>query len=104
MLAVRSQVGCGGGSAFATTTAFGDLNGLAGSSVGQLSPQDLFSCDAYDLGCAGGHSVTALEWTKSNGVTTEECIPYGSDIGVVPACPSTCRDGDSITLYKISYY
>jgi cathepsin B len=37
---------------------------------------------------------------KSTGITTDECLPYVSGSGRVPACPKTCNNGSAIVRVK----
>ncbi|KAH7828173.1 putative cathepsin B6 cysteine protease [Monocercomonoides exilis] len=92
---------CGGCWAFASAEAVGDRFNIKGCPKGVLSPQDLISCDKYDNGCDGGAGDTSMRWIADHGVATEQCLPYVSIKGRVPACPARCMNGSSITRYKI---
>ena len=37
---------------------------------------------------------------KSNGTTTDACVPYTSGSGVVAACPAKCVDNSTLTFTK----
>lgn len=58
-----------------------------------LAPQDMVSCDYYNLGCSGGNLYTAMAYLEHTGVVTEKCMPYVSGDGEVPDCPTTCASG-----------
>lgn len=100
ILGIRDQASCGSCWAFAAVETAGNRLSIGGCGVGDLSPQDLVSCDILDHGCNGGNPL--LSWThmKFTGVTTEECMPYVSGGGSVPSCPSKCTNGSAITRYK----
>ena len=99
-LAVRDQGGCGSCWAFAVAETTGNRLGIIGCSQGDMSPQDLVACDTLDLGCNGGSTVLSWMTMTAQGITTEECIPYASYLGVSPACPSTCANGSAIVRKK----
>jgi hypothetical protein len=40
------------------------------------------------------------EYVLNHGLSTDACIPYVSDKGDVPACPSTCVNGSEILRTK----
>ena len=45
--------------------------------VGELSEQEVVSCDTSDSGCNGGDPATAWDWIKSHGgLTTAASYPY----------------------------
>ena len=104
ILPVRDQASCGSCWAFSVAETMGDRLGIKGCSHGNLSPQDLISCDTTDMGCNGGYMDRAWAWTKSHGITTDACLPYQSGAGRVPACPSTCHNGTKIVRYKSTSY
>ncbi|KAK2960781.1 putative Cathepsin B [Blattamonas nauphoetae] len=102
ILGVRDQGDCGSCWAFAITSCAGDRLGVQGRGVGDLSPQDLVSCDTDDYGCGGSSLDPAWQWMFTDGVTTEQCIPYVSGSGRVPVCPAKCKDGSKIQRYRPS--
>lgn len=101
---VHDQAQCGSCWAFGGTEALSDRFCLAGCGKGQLSEQDLVSCDYMDDGCDGGNLDSEWSWMKSKGVTTAACIPYTSGGGIVEACPKKCKNGDTIVRYKATSY
>ena len=100
ILPVRDQESCGGCWAFATAETAGDRLGILGCGKGNLSPQDLISCDYLDSGCNGGSSPTAFTYLTYVGITTETCLPYASASGIAPSCPTVCNDNSTIIRYK----
>lgn len=99
---IRDQQQCGSCWAFAATEAFSDRFCIAsGGAVNVvLSPQDMVSCDPWDMGCNGGILSWAWSYLSNTGVVTDECTPYVSGDGSVPSCPKTCADGSARNKYK----
>ncbi|KAK2941070.1 putative Cathepsin B [Blattamonas nauphoetae] len=91
---------CGSCWAFALSEVLSDRFAIAGQDHGDLSPQDLVSCDEYDSGCQGGYLDKSWTWVELNGITTDKCLPYTSGLGMVPKCPSKCKDSSPIVRYK----
>lgn len=104
ILPVRDQGSCGSCWAFSLAECVGDRLGVAGQGRGDMSPQDLVSCDTSDKGCNGGEFETAWSWVRDHGIATEECLAYASSSGSVPSCPSKCNNGSEINRTKISSY
>jgi hypothetical protein len=46
---------------------------------------------------AGGYLLYAWQYMANHGLASEICIPYTSDSGQAPACPSACADNRTIT-------
>lgn len=61
----------------------------------QLSPQDQVSCDKGNLACQGGYLQKLWQYFEKTGVVSDNCMPYKSGTGVVPACPTTCAPGST---------
>jgi len=97
---VRNQESCGGCWAFAQSEAAGNRFSIKGCGKGMLSPQDLISCDRGDSGCNGGSGPSSSAWVATNGITTDNCLPYVSGSGNPPACPASCKNGSQIVRYK----
>jgi C1A family cysteine protease len=97
---VRDQGSCGSCWAFSVAEAFGDMLEIAGCGQGQLSTQDLVSCDKTNSACNGGDMIKAQGHIVKNGITSEKCLPYTSGSGRVPACPTKCNNGSEIIRYK----
>lgn len=99
---IRDQQQCGSCWAFAATEAFSDRICIAskGSENVVLSPQDMVSCDPWDMGCNGGILSWAWSYISNTGVATDDCLPYVSGDGTVPKCPKTCADGSAKRKYK----
>ncbi|KAH7815975.1 putative cathepsin B5 cysteine protease [Monocercomonoides exilis] len=100
ILPVRNQEQCGSCWAFAVAETTGNRLNILGCGRGDMSPQDLVSCDKVDHGCNGGSPLFSWEWVKHSGITTEECIPYVSGGGRVPSCPKKCTNGSAIVRTK----
>ena len=50
--------------------------------------------------CAGGRLDSVWSWLVKYGISSDACIPYQSQQGNAPKCPSKCADGSSIQRYK----
>jgi len=89
---IRNQAQCGSCWAFAGTEVLSDRFCIASSGKVNviLSPQDLVSCDSSDYGCNGGYLQNEWQYMVSTGVVPDDCFPYVSGSGQVPACPTTC--------------
>lgn len=101
---IRDQGQCGSCWAFGATESLTDRFCIKSKhSFNQiLSPQYLVSCDHSNLGCQGGYLDRAWKFLRSTGTCTESCFPYASGGGSAPGCPSKCKDGSAIKLYKVS--
>jgi cathepsin B len=99
---IRDQAQCGSCWAFGATEALSDRICIASKGAVNvvLSPQDMVSCDAWDMGCNGGILSWAWSYLQNTGAVTDACTPYVSGDGVVPACPKTCADGSPRLKYK----
>jgi len=91
---IRDQQQCGSCWAFAATEAFSDRICIAsqGATNVVIAPQDMVSCDRWNMGCNGGILSWAWSYIQGTGVVTEECFPYVSGNGAVPSCPKSCVD------------
>jgi len=99
---IRDQAQCGSCWAFAATEAFSDRFCIASKGAVNvvLSPQDMVSCDNWNMGCNGGILPWAWSYLQNTGVVEESCISYVSGNGQVPSCPKTCDDGSAKKKYK----
>jgi len=99
---IRDQQRCGSCWAFGATEALSDRFCIASKGAVDvvLSPQDMVSCDNWDLGCNGGILSFAWSYLTNTGVVTEDCQAYVSGDGTVPKCPKTCDDGSAKKKYK----
>lgn len=100
---IRDQAKCGSCWAFAASETLSDRFCIA--SKGEvnlvLSPQDMVSCDHWNRACNGGILSWAWSYLTKQGISSEECTPYVSKDGKVPACPAKCADGKTtIKKYK----
>lgn len=105
---IRDQAQCGSCWAFAASEALSDRFCIAsnGSVNVVLSPQDLVSCDTTNSGCQGGRLDSVWSWLVKHGIASDDCIPYTSQQGNAPPCPSSCTGGGAIKRYqaKNSYH
>ena len=99
---IRDQKQCGSCWAFAATEAHSDRLFIhsQGAVDVVLSPQDMVSCDPWDLGCNGGILSFAWSYIKNTGVVADACIPYTSGDGTVASCPKQCTGSGPWTKYK----
>lgn len=99
---IRDQAQCGSCWAFAATEAFSDRFCIASKGAVDvvLSPQDMVSCDTWDMGCNGGILPWAWSYLANTGVVSDSCMAYKSADGAVPSCPKTCDDGSAKQKYK----
>ncbi|KAK2961002.1 putative Cathepsin B [Blattamonas nauphoetae] len=97
---VQMQANCGGCWAFATSQAMSYRLGIAGCYKGLMSTQDLLSCDKTNNACRGGNPLRAQIYVANEGITTDECIPFVSEFGRVPLCPSKCTNQSEIQRFK----
>jgi len=107
---IRNQMQCGSCWAFTTSSTLEiqamTLNGLPPS--GELSEQELVSCDTNDSGCNGGDPATAASWIKSNGgLATDAAYPYVQYITgnePTPACSSAEKKTSVLTVTGTTVY
>lgn len=97
---IRDQQSCGSCWAFGAAEALEDRLCIATGQKVRLSTQDMVSCDKSNYACDGGYLNLAWSYLQRTGVATEQCTPYVSGNGKVPACPSKCNDGSAIKKYK----
>jgi len=66
-----------------------------------LSPQYMLDCESDQGGCAGGDTLKAYGFLKTNGLDLLTCTPYTSgDSGKVePKCPAKCADGSAVKMF-----
>eukprot|EP00045_Choanoeca_perplexa_P003319 m.29860 g.29860 ORF g.29860 m.29860 type:complete len:364 (+) comp11980_c0_seq1:45-1136(+) len=110
---VTNQAQCGGCWAFATSETVAAMWAIAGNSPignGQLSTQQILSCNTKDeFGCQGGQIASALDYVlelshNDSGLEADTSFPFACSDGCtkgLPACPalkgelatinSTCR-------------
>lgn len=91
---IRDQAQCGSCWAFGATEALSDRICIAsgGKTDVILSPQDLVSCDKWDMGCNGGILSWAWSYLTNTGAVSDECVPYASETGKAPTCAKKCVD------------
>jgi cathepsin B len=103
--AIRNQQQCGSCWAFAGTEVLSDRFCIASNGKVNiiLSPQDLVSCDNSDYGCQGGYLQNEWQYMVNSGVVPDDCFPYVSGSGQVPACPATCP-GTGAAMSSVKHY
>jgi len=101
---IRDQMQCGACWAFTTSSTLEIQNMYVNGKgdVGELSEQEVVSCDSLDAGCDGGDPVTAWEWMKSHGgLTTNVRYPYSlylSPSDPTPTCDTALAAPEYSTL------
>jgi len=100
---IRDQAHCGSCWAVSGAEVMADRFCIARnkSQYIEFSPNYILSCDDSNYGCDGGYLSNQWRFLSTVGTTTEECDPYTAGEGEVEACPSTCKDGSDIKLYKV---
>jgi len=102
---IRDQGKCGSCWAFAASESLSDRFCIAsnGSTQVILAPQYLISCnDVTDHGCDGGNPLFAWWFMASDGMVTDDCLPYASYDGKSQVkCKdfTSCADGSDIKKY-----
>jgi len=107
---ILDQGACGSCWAFAASEVLSDRFCIFsnGSVNVVLSPQNLLSCEEFNLGCTmGSLPMWAWRYLTNYGITTNGCTPYSSNDGEVPSCQnsdSQCQDGEKWKLYSSKSY
>ena len=60
----------------------------------RLSPEDLASCDTFNGGCNGGYITESINYLITEGLVTEECMPYTSGVGQQSFCSFSCSNSN----------
>lgn len=100
---IRDQASCGSCWAFAASEAMSDRVCIASKGAVNvvLSPEDMVACDRWNMGCDGGILSWAWSYLTKTGVVADECFPYTSNTGKVPACATKCvNSSDPFKKYK----
>ncbi|KAH7822048.1 putative cathepsin B5 cysteine protease [Monocercomonoides exilis] len=97
---LKHQENCSACWAIAGASVLSDRFRISKCDIGELSPQDLLSCDKLDHGCYGGTPLHVWSWLSTKGIATEECFPYVSGNGTVPECSNKCQDKKKAVRYK----
>jgi hypothetical protein len=84
---------CGASYALALASAFAERQCIANNAdkATPLSAQELLSCDVTNQGCKGGHLNNSLDYMKTKGIVTEECLPYKADTDSTK-CEDMCQN------------
>jgi len=80
---VKDQAACGSCWAFSATGALEGLDFLLNGSLRSFSEQMFLDCETRypAMGCNGGNSAITMMWTETNGVVTEDRMPYRATSG-----------------------
>lgn len=100
---IRNQEKCGSCWAFGATEVLSDRYCIKEGVNVVLSPEYLLSCDHIDQGCNGGNLMFAWLFQYWTGVASDDCVPYTSGDGKTGTCPTTCKNGSEIKLYKSNF-
>ncbi|KRX03233.1 hypothetical protein PPERSA_09245 [Pseudocohnilembus persalinus] len=74
---IQDQGVCGSSWAFAAVSQLESLYAIKNQNLIKLSEQQLISCAPLpNLGCLGGNSLYAFEYTKKHGIMLELDYPY----------------------------
>jgi len=97
---VKNQGSCGSCWSFSTTGSMEGAHCAEGNTLVSLSEQELVDCDTADgnAGCNGGDMATAMKWTESNALCTEDDYKYTGKDG---SCQeSSCTGAVKCTSYS----
>ncbi|KAL9649577.1 hypothetical protein ABK040_003254 [Willaertia magna] len=111
---IRNQEQCGSCWAFSASEVLSDRFCIATFNRSQaeggridvvLAPQDMVSCNWYNMGCDGGILNLAWLYLEHTGIVPDACLPYVSGSGNVPSCPKTCVNGNytNVALNSVKY-
>lgn len=87
---IRNQLKCGSCWAFSVAETWADNACILGliDNTTAFSTEDLLACATFSSGkCAGGRINYAFDYIASDGLVTEQCMPYTSGTGKVESCP-----------------
>jgi len=78
---IKDQGACGSCWAFSATGAMEGLNYKLTGSLPNYSEEFFLLCDKGfpDMGCNGGNSAITMMWTESNGIITQDRMPYNAN-------------------------
>uniref|UniRef100_A0AC34GAH5 Uncharacterized protein n=1 Tax=Panagrolaimus sp. ES5 TaxID=591445 RepID=A0AC34GAH5_9BILA len=94
---IRNQGQCGSCWAFTTAAVVESQYLLRFNQSLDLSEQNLVNCNSGAYKCNGGDVQNTLSYVKTNGITTETCMPYTAKNG-------TCTTGCESQKYYIGGY
>ena len=79
---VKDQGACGSCWAFSATGAMEGLYYKLHNELKSFSEQFFLNCDKNfpDMGCNGGNSAITMMWTETNGIITEDRMPYTATV------------------------
>jgi len=96
---VKNQGSCGSCWSFSTTGSMEGAHCAEGNTLVSLSEQELVDCDTADgnAGCNGGDMATAMLWTESNALCTEDDYKYTGKDG-------SCKESSCTGAVKCTGY
>ena len=107
---IQNQGGCGSCWAFTASGAMNDRFCIAsgGKEIVRLSPQYAVTCSktcvsgVCNKGCAYGQFAAYITYMNQHGIPSETCVPYNPYR--VDQCPTSCKDGSQMYLYRSGPY
>ena len=98
---IRNQGHCGSCWAHAASEVLSDRFCIASNGAVNvvLSPEDMVSCDYFDLGCNGGRLTMSWVYLRLFGIVSDSCKPYTSGDGKVEKCPfftKKCKNSEEV--------
>lgn len=106
---IRDQLHCGSCWAFAASEMITDRFCIDSNKKVDvvLSPQDMVSCDDWNMGCSGGNLIFAMNYLEETGIVSDACLPYTSGEGDDGTCPTDNKctaTGQTWKKYKCEDY
>jgi C1A family cysteine protease len=99
---VKDQGQCGSCWAFSTTGGIEGAWQIASGNLKSLSEQQFVDCDTKggNAGCNGGDMATAIGWSESQSIATEDSYPYKGVDGTCKTSYTTAIPSGGVTGYK----
>jgi len=99
--AIEDQGECGSCWAFTSSGLLADRFCIHtdGAIKTRFSPQEMVNCNYENFGCMGGYLMTTIDYLQTEGLVSNECVPYMGDRGM---CTYRCSDDGKSSYDK--YY